>query len=306
MNRASPPLAIAYTAEPPLIAVEEIRRMRGGSQSHLMRCSDGCYYVVKFQNNPQGTRVLVNEMLGTRLAGLLGLPIADNNVVIVSEELIRHSEEMVFEQICGRTSCTAGLCFGSRYPVDPRNTQIMDFVSDNVFSHTENISDFCGMLVFDKWTGNADDRQAVFFRKGNDCFNRAVMIDQGMCFNGSKWNFPDAPLQSMYRTHPAYERVCGMRDFQPWLTRLETEINPETISEVAGDIPPEWYAFDSARFRQLLESLNVRRIQVRELLSLAHDGSPSLFPNWIPAMAHCVFYRLRVALLAGYLMQFGL
>jgi hypothetical protein len=34
-----------------LRALEQIRRMRGGAQSHLMRCSDGKYYDVKFQNN---------------------------------------------------------------------------------------------------------------------------------------------------------------------------------------------------------------------------------------------------------------
>jgi hypothetical protein len=33
-----------------LTAVQQIRRMRGGSQSHLMRASDGHYYITKFQN----------------------------------------------------------------------------------------------------------------------------------------------------------------------------------------------------------------------------------------------------------------
>jgi len=47
--------------------------MRGGAQSHLMRCDDGFYYVVKFQNNPQHRRILVNELLGTRLAARLGV-----------------------------------------------------------------------------------------------------------------------------------------------------------------------------------------------------------------------------------------
>ena len=46
------------------LAVEEIRRMRGGAQAHLMRCADDNYYVVKFQNNPQGRRILANELLG--------------------------------------------------------------------------------------------------------------------------------------------------------------------------------------------------------------------------------------------------
>jgi len=31
-------------------AVQHVRRMRGGAQSHLMRCDDGHCYVVKFQN----------------------------------------------------------------------------------------------------------------------------------------------------------------------------------------------------------------------------------------------------------------
>jgi hypothetical protein len=31
-------------------AVQHIRRMRGGAQAHLMRCSDGHFYVVKFRN----------------------------------------------------------------------------------------------------------------------------------------------------------------------------------------------------------------------------------------------------------------
>src|SRR6185437_9181953 len=54
-------------------ARHDVRRMRGGAQSHLMFCSDGCFYVVKFQNNPQGTRVLANELLVSQLANRLGL-----------------------------------------------------------------------------------------------------------------------------------------------------------------------------------------------------------------------------------------
>src|SRR6202048_4621452 len=76
-------------------ALEEVRRMRGGAQSHLMRCSDGHYYVVKFQNNPQHSRILVNELLGTRLASRLGLPTAPVAIIEVSEELIRLTPDLV-------------------------------------------------------------------------------------------------------------------------------------------------------------------------------------------------------------------
>jgi len=36
---------------PMRLAVEHVRRMRGGAQAHLMRCDDDGYYIVKFQNN---------------------------------------------------------------------------------------------------------------------------------------------------------------------------------------------------------------------------------------------------------------
>ena len=57
----------------PTAAVQHVKRMRGGAQSHLMRCDDGHYYVVKFRNNPQHERVLANEFLATRLAERVGL-----------------------------------------------------------------------------------------------------------------------------------------------------------------------------------------------------------------------------------------
>ena len=75
----------------PIQAVQHIRRMRGGAQSHLMRCADGHYYVVKFQNNPQHTRVLVNDWLGTRLAEMIGLPVPVVDIVEVNPWLIEHT-----------------------------------------------------------------------------------------------------------------------------------------------------------------------------------------------------------------------
>src|SRR5271169_5807551 len=98
------------------VAIEYIRRMRGGAQSHLLRCSDQSYYVVKFQNNPQHLRVLANELLGTRLAARLGLPVPRVEVVEVGPELISGSAELVVQLGRSRMPCQAGFQFGSRYP----------------------------------------------------------------------------------------------------------------------------------------------------------------------------------------------
>jgi hypothetical protein len=147
-----------------LRAMEQIRRMRGGAQAHLMRCSDGNYYVVKFQNNPQHSRILVNEMLGTRLASRLGLPTAPVSVVDVPAELIRLTPELCIETPRTRIPCAAGPQFGSRYPGDPRRVALHDFLPDEKLREVDNLPDFAGMLVFDKWTCNTNGRQTVFFQ----------------------------------------------------------------------------------------------------------------------------------------------
>ena len=159
-------------------AVEQIRRMRGGAQSHLMRCADGYYYVVKFQNNPQHRRILVNEMLGTRLAGRLGLTTAPVEIVEVGAELIRLTPELCIELPRLRTPCAAGLQFGSRYPGDPQRMTLHDFLPDEKLRAVENLFEFAGMLVFDKWTCNTNGRQTIFFEEAARKGGRAELATE--------------------------------------------------------------------------------------------------------------------------------
>src|ERR1700731_2426090 len=140
-------------------ALEKIRRLCGGAQAQLMRCSDGHYYVVKFQNNPQHRRVLVNEMLGTALARLLGLRTALSAVVYVSDNLVGLTPELCIECTRSRVPCQPGLQFGSYYIGDPRRHTAFDVLPDEMFAEVDYLSDFAGMLVFDKWTCNTDGRQ---------------------------------------------------------------------------------------------------------------------------------------------------
>ena len=71
--------------------------MRGASQPWLVRCEDGESYVVKFQNNPQHARVLANEMLASRLAQLVGLPVAAPAFVEVSGSLLGSNPQLAFD-----------------------------------------------------------------------------------------------------------------------------------------------------------------------------------------------------------------
>lgn len=262
------------------LAVEQIRRMRGGAQSHLMRCADDGYYVVKFRNNPQGSRILANELLGTRLAARLGLPTPETAVVEVREDLIEYTDDLVFELGRGRSRCQAGLQFGSRYPGPPRDTVVYDFLPDEQLGQVANLADFHGMFVFDKWTCNTNGRQAIFFRPAGESQYRAQMIDQGFCFNACEWDFPDGALRGIYARHRVYESVRRIESFEPWLTRLETRLDASAIGEIAGDVPPEWYGSDTDALERLVQQLSRRRSIVRELIVQAWKSSAQPFPNW--------------------------
>src|SRR5258708_25149417 len=122
-----------------LYGVEEVRRMGGGSQSHLMRCSDGNYYVGKFQNNPQHRRILVNELLGTKLATLLGLPTTTVAIIEVGEDLIRLTPDLCIEMSWTRIPCQPGLQFGSRYPGDPHHLILLDILPDKQVLSARNL-----------------------------------------------------------------------------------------------------------------------------------------------------------------------
>jgi len=259
--------------------VEQIRRMRGGAQSHLMRSRNNDYYVVKFQGNPQGTRILVNELLGTQLAARLGLPTTPTAICYVGEELIRLTPDLCIEIARGRTPCRPGLHFGSRYVLDPREVKLLDFLPNHELARVKNVADFRGMLVFDKWTSNCDRRQTLFCQSDINTPFEAVMIDQGFCFSGGEWGYPDTPLRGLHRQYIVYEQVRGMADFEPWITKLE-RINEGVLMQLAESIPPEWYEFDSDSFKRLLERLDCRRSRVRELLWEARKCVPGAFPNW--------------------------
>src|ERR1700712_515987 len=193
-----------------LQAVQAIRRMRGGAQSQMVLCADGNLWVVKFRNNPQGSRVLANELIGTKLAEAVGLSVPATDTVDVSGWLIGNSPDM-WGDVGGneRTPGPEGLAFGSQFVGGLMPGQVADYLPEEQLAELRNIAEFAGMLCIDKWTGNSNGRQAVFARKPRERKYRAVFIDQGFCFHANEWSFPDSPLRGVYALNAVYETVTG-------------------------------------------------------------------------------------------------
>lgn len=260
-------------------AVQHVRRMRGGAQSHLMRAADGAFYVVKFQNNPQHIRVLANELLATRLAERIGLPVPQTAIIDVSEWLIESTAELRMQVAGQRLACSPGLQFGARFVVEPFQGQVFDYLPDSMLASVRNLKDFCGMLCLDKWTCNSNGRQAVYWRKTRERKYTATFIDQGYCFNAGDWNFPDSPLRGVFARNDVYKEVSGWDSFEPWMSKIEA-MPPEQIGEIADEIPPDWYGGERDALERLIETLIKRRSRVAELITDFRKSSRQPFPNW--------------------------
>ena len=262
-----------------VLAVQAIRRMRGGAQSQLMLGSDGKLWVVKFQNNPQHLRVLANELIATRLAEAVGLCVPRTDVVEVTEWLVRNSAGMDLDVGRRMERCMPGLQFGSQFVGGLMPGQVVDYLPEPQLGEVRNLHEFAGMLAVDKWTGNCNGRQAVFERRPRERKYRATFIDQGYCFNAGEWTFPDSPLRGVYARNVVYAGVTGWKSFEPWLSRIEG-FEESALWKIGEIVPPEWYGGDPGDLERLLEQVLRRRGRVRELIASFRDSDRRPFPNW--------------------------
>ncbi len=275
----------------PVRARNLIRKMRGGAQAHLVEAEDGALYVVKFTNNPQHRRILINEWLACAFLRYLQIHVPDTAVIEITSEFVANHPELYLSIGSRREQIPAGLHFGSRMAVDPERVAVFDFLPDKLLLKVENRVDFVGTLVFDKWVGNADSRQAVFFRaraKGWTPLRGetparvgffAQMIDHGFAFNGPHWQFQDSPVQGLYFRTAVYDEVQSLDSFQPWLDMVEN-FPIEVIDSAWKEIPSVWLDGDEVPLEALLETLLKRRSRVPGLLQEVQRKRSSAFANW--------------------------
>ncbi len=262
-----------------VLATQHIRAMRGGAQGHLMLGADEELYVVKFQNNPQATRVLANEFLATRFAKKAGLSVPDCAVVEVTPWMVETTPELCIKLQHSSEACKPGLQFGSRFVGGLMPGLVVDYLPEQLLMETKNLVEFAGMLVIDKWTCNTNGRQAVFVRKGREKRYSAMFIDQGYCFNAADWTFEDITLRGVFPRNGVYEHITGWVSFEPWLTRIET-MDEAWLWQTAEEVPLEWYGGDTADIVRLVERLLKRRVSVRDLITDFRKSDREPFPNW--------------------------
>lgn len=261
-----------------LSATRLLRRLRGGSQAHLLEADDGQAYVTKFKENPQHRRVLINEWIGAALFRAIGVVAPRVRAIRISAEFLAAYPELCLMLENGRTVPAPGTHLAISTPGPLDQLGIFDYVPDPVLRGVSNREHFAAALALDKWASHTDARQAVFFRSEvrrhwseapyapNARAFVASMIDHGYLFDGPAWEFTDGPLQGLYPRRVVYDGIQSVEDFEPWLGRIHA-LPESMIGELVDSVPEEWMEGDRDALTRLLEGLWRRKRRLEDLLA---------------------------------------
>lgn len=223
--------------------VKFMRKMRGGTQSSLLQAEDGNYYIVKVPDNPQGPEVLFNEAFGTIIMRFLGLPVPEWRVIALSDEFIDQNREIWIETAGSiRQRPNAGLCFGSRLVLGSKDETLYELLPRQLFDLIENKDDFIGMLLFDVWAKQSDNRQGVFLQNAKTRSITVTFIDQGDLFERRKLPKRNAHIGASYLDPRVYRNIDIVNSIPKWEARIRT-ITPYALDAFGytSAIPQEWY-----------------------------------------------------------------
>src|ERR1700689_5214068 len=166
-----------------------IQRMQGKSQAALIETGGG-YFVVKWQQNAQHRRILVNEAVCSELLKRVGVASPGWAWIGVDREFLARNPEIRIDGHGGSIVIEAGWHFGTPATANSHRREAYDSPPSSFLGKVSNPWDFLKIFVFDIWVDNRDRRQAIFFRLPSRRLE-AQMIDNGhtLGFDGTEWNF---------------------------------------------------------------------------------------------------------------------
>jgi hypothetical protein len=200
----------------------------GGSQPHLLD-TDGGSFLVKVANNPQGARVLPNELVGGLCLAWLGVRAPAPAIVEVSQDVIDDSGGAKF---ANGTALASGSAFGSEYwQSDPAG--IVDGAA------IENAVDVAGTMAFDLWLHNYDGRQARVRRSPARGKYEYFAVDQGFVLGQPDWDADSLQRQLSDEATIAYPVEVKRSLILPFIERLRS-FSEADADHIVSQIPSEW------------------------------------------------------------------
>lgn len=257
-------------------ALEGIKN--GCTRPYYVSCDDGETYAVKFKENPQGVRTLVNEYVCGEIAVLLNLPLAEPVLVDIEDEFIEDYGSTIQQHI--ESNISGGFHFGSK-----KVRKVTPITSSDMLKKANNVHVIPEVILFDQLVCNKDrDRNG-----GNLLFDISnldiVVIDHTHAFDiGPIWTAIDLK-QRIGESFEAFDNVGyvyrklvpyikGNNPFHTALAKVKS-LEASAIGNIINNIPSDWQVSDIEK-EALFEYIMDRAHRIEEVLPVLK----SAFPNW--------------------------
>ena len=217
-------------------------------------------WVVKFQNNPQHKRILVNEFIASRIAERLGLSVPAVTPI--------YTDSWAQPTSTGTHAHSPNPQCGIRYAGGLLPGLVRDWRAGDCLRQVRNRGELPGIALLDLWLRNTDRRQMVLSRTARESTYRAIFIDQGFCFGGPEWslNVPGCAYRFV-KTCEGF-KLPTRRGFEHWLSLIEG-LKQWDFDEIVRGVPSEWLQNEQEAFEDLFRDIEMRRRQLRSLLNAA-------------------------------------
>jgi hypothetical protein len=245
-----------------LAAVSHLKPVgRGVTAPHLFAADDGENYVVKFQTNKIGPKVLVNELLAARLGQRWELCFPAGDLIYLSQEVLNQNFGLSYR-------VEPGFHFASRFLPGCR------YLNRLLLHKAVNKPDMAGVMLFDHFFHNVDrtrNPRNLLIRPEPGGW-RLYAIDHSHLFYRGRWTEESlnklATIISINRQRSfgvLLNHYLQPDDFLSCLQKIEATRDAE-FSEVVDEIPREW--LPGAEERELLTGwLCQRRSYAAEIVA---------------------------------------
>jgi len=240
-----------------LTAVEYLGSVGVGvTVPRVFRANDGKIYVVKLQNNPMGTKVLVNEYIAGWFGERMNLCFPPSDLLEIEEQVLQKSRSLKAAKISSRVHFASQYIHSNKY------------VAKNNLYKAVNKSAMAGVMLFDHMFHNIDRTKN---RKNllvclQDSTYVLYAIDNSHLFVRGRWN--NKTLEKLvtkitvnrrraYGWLLTYFFTSG--DFTAYAAKVRN-ITKEELAEFAASIPEEW--LPKAEEREALLNYMIKRCEM--------------------------------------------
>lgn len=257
---------------------------RGGSRPQRFWLNSGLgLCAVKFQQTPQGHRVLCNEWLGHNLAQFLGVRVPRFGLVDVPAEALPPGGLTVLDPEDQPVALQPGIHFYSQWLEPATELTPSDLVMRRLFSDIPMLAGVILLdMLLDNWDRELSNPNLLVSRQGG--IPQIYVVDTGNAFGDPTWGMgnlrieyspfsdPAKPLPYIAPHEPLLRAINAGQDFAPFLHQLSL-VNRTMLTRLVNALPSEWGVtvtegealvnFLDARARQIPEHL-VQRLTRRE------------------------------------------